>query len=131
MRSTSSMPGAPVRSLTRRVRSDERGRDRVVAADLVRSSVRENRALAHDDDALRIAEHDVHVVLYDDDGYASGAYDRGKDVHERRLLSRGRAPRRYVEEKKLRPQCIGYGDIEQLAFAMRVRACRHHHMPVK
>src|ERR1700682_2516492 len=114
MRSTSSMPGAPVRSLTRRVRSDERGRDRVVAAERVRSSVRENPALVHDDDALRIAEHDVHVVLYDDDGYASGAYDRGNDVHNRRLLSRRHAARRFVEEKKLRPQRIGDGDLERV-----------------
>src|SRR5216684_6212406 len=131
MRSTSSMPGAPIRSLTRRVRSNERGRDRVVATDLLRGSVREDRALVHDDDALRIAEHDVHVVLDDDDGYASGAYDRADDVHDWRLLSRRHAARRLVEEEKLRPQRIGDRDIEQLALAMGDRACRHRHMPIK
>src|SRR5260370_42676393 len=106
MRSTSSMPGAPIRSLARRVRSNKRGRARVVAADLVRRSARENCALVHDNDALRIAEYDVHVVLDDDDGYAAGAYDRADDVHNRRLLSRRHAARRLVEEEKLRPQRI-------------------------
>src|ERR1700687_1855887 len=131
MRSTSSMPGAPIRSLTRRGRSNERGSYRVVPTDLFRGSVREDRALVHDDDALGIAEHDVHVVLDDDDGYTSGAYDRADDIHDRCLLSRRHTARRLVEEEQLRPQRIGDRDIEQLALAMGDRACPHLHVPVK
>src|SRR5437870_13300795 len=54
IRSTSSMPGTPVRRRTGGVGSDERGCNRVVAAELIRRSVRGYRVLVHDDLALRM-----------------------------------------------------------------------------
>src|SRR5213595_3245778 len=38
-----------------------------VGADLLRSALREDAAAHHDDDAAREAEHDVHVVLDEED----------------------------------------------------------------
>src|SRR5579864_3447460 len=96
MRSTCSIRSARDRGFAARMGADECGRDGVVTADLVRRAVGEDRPLVHDDDALGIAEHDVHVVLDDDDRDAARAHDRAHDVHDRRLLAGGHAARGLV-----------------------------------
>ena len=82
--------------------------DLLVPADLVRGAGGEDRALVHGDDAVGVAEHDVHVVLDHHRGDPLRAHDGRDDVHDRRLLPGADAARRLVEEQELRPERIGH-----------------------
>src|SRR6266511_2796018 len=126
MRSTSSIVRGPECGFTRGMRPDERRGNRVVATNLVRRTVREYHALVHDHDAFGIAEDDVHVVLDDDHRDSARANDRAHDVHNRRLLARGHAAGRFVEEEQLGLERIGDRDVEQLALAVGDCAGKHH-----
>src|SRR6266404_7104991 len=75
---------------------------RLVVPDLLRRAAGQDRSLVHDDDALRIFEDDVHVVLDHDRGDLLRAHDGGDDVHDRRLLPRAHAAGRLVEEEEPR-----------------------------
>src|SRR5207302_4679257 len=124
MRSTSSIASAPECGFAGGVRSDKRGGDCVVLPDLVRGSIREDRPLVHDNNAFGIPEDDVHVVLDDNHGDPSRADDRADDVHDRRLLARGYAAGRLVEEEQLGPKRVGDRDVEQLALPWEMAPAR-------
>src|SRR2546430_1516822 len=122
MRSSSSMiPGISASPRG----ADERGRDGLVAPDLVWRPVGEDRALVHGDDPVGVVEDDVHVVLDDRRGDAPGSDDRRDRVHDGRLLARAHAARRLVEEQELRPERVRDGEVEELALALRDAAREH------
>src|SRR5438132_825947 len=98
---------------------DQRRRDLLVAPDLVRRPAREDAALVHGHDAIRVFEHHVHVVLDDHGRDVVRPDDRADHVHDRRLLAGAHAAGRLVEEEKLRLERVGDGDVEQLAFPLR------------
>src|SRR6266852_3130784 len=92
---------------------------RLVLPDLVGRAARQDRALVHRHDPVRVLEDHVHVVLDDHGGDVVRADDRGDDVHDRRLLARADAARRLVEEEEPRPQRERDGDVEQLPLPLR------------
>src|SRR5262245_10505240 len=96
-----------------------------VRLDRFRRSVGEESAFMHHDDAVRVTEHHVHVVLNHNRGYRAGAHDRRHDIHDLRLLARAHPARRLVEEKEFRAQRIGDGNVQELAFALRQATRRH------
>src|SRR3989442_9392464 len=79
---------------------DQRRGDLLVVPDLVRRPAREDGALVHGHDAIRVLEHDVHVVLDDHGGDVARSDDRADHVHDRRLLAGAHAAGRLVEEEK-------------------------------
>src|SRR5436190_5693284 len=96
-----------------------------VRFDLLRCSVGEELPFMHHDDTVRVAEHDVHVVLDDDRSHCAGAHDGGHGVHDLRLVARAHSAGRLVQEEQFRAQRISHGDVEQLAFALRQPAGQH------
>src|SRR5262245_23654926 len=105
--------------------------DILVRLDLRRSPVGQEFAFVHHDDAVRVAEHHVHVVLDDNGRYGAGANDRRHGIHDLRLLARAHPARRLVEEEEFWTQRIGHGDVEQLALALRQAAGRHAALAVE
>src|SRR5438093_7368614 len=97
----------------------QRGCHLLVAPNLVRRSIRQDRAFVHNDDPVGISEHDIHVVFDNDRSDLSGAYDGGDGVHDRGLLPRADTARRLIEKQQLWPECIGHGYIEELALSLR------------
>src|SRR5215510_12170223 len=85
----------------------------------------------HHDDAVRVAEHHVHVVLDDNGRYGARAHDRRHGIHDLRLLARAYPARRLVEKEQFWAQRIGHGDIKQLALALRRAAGRHAALAVE
>src|SRR5499427_10416302 len=85
----------------------------------------------HHDDAVRVAEHHVHVVLDDNRRHGAGTHDRRHGIHDLRLLARAHPARRLVEKEQLWAQRIGHGDVEQLALALRQAASRHAALAVE
>src|SRR3989442_3339630 len=92
-------------------------RHRLVATDLVGRAARQDAALVHGHDPIRVLEDHVHVVLDDHRGDVVRSDDRGDDVHDGRLLAGADAAGRLVEEEKARPQRERDGYVEQLWFA--------------
>src|SRR6266567_1317929 len=105
--------------------------DVVVRPDLFRRPVGEESAFVHHDDAVRVAEHHVHVVLDDNRRHGAGAHDRRHGIHDLRLLARANPARRLVEKEQFRAQGIGHGDVEQLALTLRQSAGRHAALAVE
>src|SRR5262245_44008306 len=105
--------------------------DVLVRLDLFRRPVSEKFAFGHHHDAVRVAEHHVHVVLDDNRRYGAGAYDRRHGIHDLRLLARAHPARRLVEKEEFWAQRIGHGDVEQLALALRQAAGRHAALAVE
>src|SRR5215831_14904667 len=111
-------PGARVSSFPSplrgegRVRSDVRGAPPSphhhvhhlrVRLDLCWPGVGQHLALVQRDDAVRVAEDDVHVVLDLDDGAEPHAFRRAhEDLHHRMLVRRGHATRGLIEQDDLR-----------------------------
>ena len=60
--------------------------------DLVGRALGEDGALGHDDDAVGIVEHHIHVVLDDDRRDAFAAHDRGDGVHDLALVAGADTP---------------------------------------
>src|SRR5206468_1110324 len=80
-------------------------------------------ALVERDDAVRIAEDDVHVVLDLDDGAQADALGRShEDLHDGVLVRRADAAGRLVEQDDLGAQREGRGDVEELLVALGQRA---------
>src|SRR5262252_7666222 len=91
-----------------------------VRLDLRRRGVGQHLALVQRDDAVRVAEHDVHVVLDLDDGAEphapGGAHE---DLHHRMLVRRGHPARGLVEQDDLRLEGERRGHVEKLLVALR------------
>jgi len=86
-----------------------------VGLDLGRGGIRQHLALVQGNDAVRIAEHDVHVVLDLDDGAKADPLGRAhEDLHHRVLVRRAHSARGLVEEDDLGAQREGRGDVEEL-----------------
>src|SRR5438067_1025223 len=98
---------------------EDRVLDALVVADLFRSAARQDDALVHDDDAIRVLEDDVHVVLDHHRGDLVRAHDGGDDVHDGRLLPRAHAAGGLVEEEETRLERVGDRHVEELSLALR------------
>src|SRR5262249_32090702 len=131
MASTSSNTCLSFAISCRQRRAEKDVGDVLVRLDLFRRPVGEEFAFVHHDDAVRVAEHHVHVVLDDNGRYGAGAHDRRHGVHDLRLLARAHPARRLVEEEEFWSERIGHGDVEQLALALRQAAGRHSALAVE
>src|SRR5215470_13642137 len=91
-----------------------------VRLDLCWRGVGQHLALVQRDDAVRVAEDDVHVVLDLDDGAEPHAL-RGahEDLHHRMLVRRGHPARGLVEQDDLRLEGERRGHVEELLVALR------------
>src|SRR6266516_2597330 len=125
MASTSSSTCSSFAVLSRERHAEKDVGDVPVRLDRFRRSVGEESAFMHHHDAVRVAEHHVHVVLDDDSSHRAGTHDRGHGIHDLLLVARAHPAGRFVEEQQLRAQRIGDGDVEQLALALRQAAGRH------
>ena len=84
------------------------------------ASVRENSTVMNCNDPIGIAEHDIHVVLYLDDGLDSHLPRRlNEDTHDRRFVGGAHTACRLVEQNDLRTERKCAGDIQQLLVALR------------
>src|SRR5215510_15255641 len=113
MRSTASMSGLPSPAPHNHVNHPR------VGLDLRRRGVGQHLALVQRDDAVGVAEYDVHVVLDLDDGTEPhtlrGAHE---DVHHRMLVRRAHPARGLVEQDDLRPERERRGHVEELLVAL-------------
>src|SRR5438309_3052672 len=94
-------------------------RHRLVPTDLVGRAARQDAALVHGHDPIRVLEDHVHVVLDDHRGDVVRSDDRGDDIHDGRLLAGADAAGRLVEEEQTWPERERDRHVEQLAFALR------------
>src|SRR2546425_10519115 len=111
MRSTSSIARAPECWLARGVSADERRRDRVVAANLVRGAVGEDRPLVHDHNAFGIREKDIMLCLEVNHGMASGAEVVAEEFLDGGFLLGEEALVRLVGKGRLGFRAIGEGSV--------------------
>src|SRR6266481_6227526 len=114
----------------RRMRGASPAHDHVndlgVSLYLRRCGVGQHPALVQRDDAIRVAEDDVHVVLDLDDGTQAHTLGRAhQDLHDRVLVRGTHAARRLVEQDDLGAQREGRGDVEELLVALGQRAREH------
>ena len=94
--------------------------------DTVGRAVGEHPALVQGHDAVRVGEHDVHVVLDLDDGLDAGLpRRRHQRLHDGGLVAGAHAAGRLVEQDDLGAQGEGAGHVEQLLVALRERARGH------
>src|SRR5215472_5833938 len=131
MASTSSSTCLSFAISSRQRRAEKDVVDVLVRLDLFRRPVGEESAFMHHDDAVRVAEHHVHVVLDDNRRHGAGAHDRRHGIHDLRLLARAHPARRLVEKEQFWAQRIGHGNVEQLALALRQAASRHAALAVE
>src|SRR5262252_9430894 len=90
-------------SFASRERSAEKNvGDVSVRPDLLRRPVGEELPFVHHHDAVRVAEHNVHVVLDDDRSHCAGAHDGGYCIHDLRLIARAHAAGRFIQEEQFR-----------------------------
>src|SRR5215471_16865794 len=91
-----------------------------VRLDLCWPGVGQHLALVQRDDAVRVAEDDVHIVLDLNDGAEPHAF-RGahEDLHHRMLVRRGHATRGLVEQDDLRLERERRGHVEELLVTLR------------
>ncbi len=102
----------------------------LVGLDVLRRRVGEDLALVEGDDAVGIAEDDVHVVFHLDDRlepHGLGGAHQG--LHDARLVGGAHAARRLVEQDDLRAQGEGGRHVEQLLVALR-QVARERPAPV-
>src|SRR5215469_11146615 len=131
MASTSSSTCLSFAISGRQRRAEKNVGDVLVRPDLFRRPVGEESAFVHHDDAIRVAEHHVHVVLDDNGRHRTRAHDRGHGIHDLRLLARAHPARRLVEKEQLWAQRISHRDVEELALALRQAAGRHAALAVE
>src|SRR5215472_13291866 len=131
MASTSSSTCLSFAISGRQRRAEKDVGDVLVRPDLFRRPVGEESAFMHHHNAVRVAEHHVHVVLDDNGRHRTRAHDRGHGIHDLRLLARAHPARRLVEKEELWAQRISHGDVEQLALALRQAAGRHAALAVE
>src|SRR5215471_7970762 len=131
MASTSSSTCLSFAISCRQRRAEKDVGDVLVRLDLLRRPVGEEPAFVHHHDAVRVAEHHVHVVLDDDGRHRAGAHDRGYGIHDLRLLARAHPARRLVEKEEFRAQRISHRDVEELALALCQAAGRHAALAVE
>src|SRR6266545_5917867 len=94
-----------------------------VSLDLGGRGVGQHLALVERDDAVRVAEDDVHVVLDLDDGAQADAPGRAhEDLHDGVLVGGAHTAGRLVEQDDLGTQREGRGDVQELLVALRQRA---------
>src|SRR5947209_4356744 len=131
MASTSSSTRLSFAISGRQRRAEKDVGDVLVRLDLFRRPVGEESAFVHHHDAVRVAEHHVHVVLDDNGGHRTRAHDRGYGIHDLRLLARAHPARRLVEKEEFWAQRISHRDVEELALASRQAAGRHAALAVE
>src|SRR6266446_7844373 len=131
MASTSSSTRLSFAISGRQRRAEKDVGDVLVRLDLFRRPVGEESAFVHHDDAVRVAEHHVHVVLDDNGRHRTRAHHRGYGSHDLRLLARAHPARRLVEKQQLWAQRISHRDVEELALALRQAAGRHAALAVE
>src|SRR5262245_27010637 len=131
MASTSSSTCLSFAISCRQRRAEKDVGDVLVRLDLFRRPVGEEFAYVHHDDAVRVAEHHVHVVIDDNGRHRAGAHDRRHGIHDLRLLAGAHPARRLVEEEEFGAQRVGHGDVEQLALALRQAAGWHAALAVE
>src|SRR5262245_11305849 len=86
---------------------------------LGRRGIRQHLALVQRDDAVRVAEYDVHVVLDLDDGAKSHAPGCAhENLHDRVLVRRAHPARGLVEQDDLRLEGEGRGHVQELLVAL-------------
>src|SRR5215472_2199155 len=91
-----------------------------VRLDLRWRGVGQHLALVQRDDAVRVAEDDVHVVLDLDDRAEPHALGGAhEDFHHRMLVRRGHATRGLVEQDDLRLERERRGHVEELLVTLR------------
>src|SRR5215510_3446607 len=115
MASTSSSTCLSFAISGRQRRAEKDVGDILVRLDLFRRPVGEEFAFVHHDNAVRVAEHHIHVVLDDNGRHRAGAHDRRHGIHDLRLLAGAHPARRLVEEEEFGAQRVGHGDVEGLA----------------
>src|SRR2546425_5335062 len=91
-----------------------------------RRGVGQHFALVERDDAVRVREDDVHVVLHLDDGSEPDPLRRRhQGLHDRRLVRGADPRRRLVEEDDLRLQRERGSHVEELLVTLRQVSGRH------
>src|SRR5262245_36551424 len=125
MASTSSSTSLSFAISRRQRRAEKDVGDVLVRPDLFWRPVGDESASLQPHDAVRVAEHHVHVGLDDNRRHGAGTHDRRYGIHDLRLLARDHAARRLVEKEQFWAQRIGHGDVEQLALALRQAAGRY------
>src|SRR3984893_3134262 len=131
MASTSSSTRSSFAISGRQWRAEKDVGDVLVRLDLFRRAVGEESAFMHHHNAVRVAEHHVHVVLDDNGRHRTRAHDRGYGIHDLRLLARAHPARRLVEKEELWAQRISHRDVEELALALRQAAGRYAALAVE
>src|SRR2546427_9722551 len=96
----------------------QRGCHLLVAPNLVRRPLRQDRAFVHYGDTVGISEPDIHVVFDNARSALSGAHDGGDNVHDWGLLPRADAAGWLVEKQELWPERVGYGHVEEFTFPL-------------
>src|SRR6187402_3642235 len=91
-----------------------------IGADPGRGGVGQDSTLVERDDAVRVAEDDVHVVLdLDDRAQPDPLRGPDQDLHDRVLVRGAHAAGRLVEQDDLGPQRKGRRDVEELLVPLR------------
>src|SRR5229473_1767937 len=106
-------------SRSSRTAADHHVYDPRVGADRGGGRVGQHPTLVEGDDPVRVAEHDVHVVLDLDDGLEADSPGRAdQDLHDRVLVCGAHPAGRLVEQDDLGPEGEGGGHVEELLVAL-------------
>src|SRR5262249_28734959 len=105
--------------VSRRERSAEKNAcDFAVGPDLLRRSICEQSAFMHHDNAIGVAEDHIHIVLDHHRSHGACTHHRRDRIHDLPLVARAHAAGRLIEQKKVRTQCIGDRNVEELALSL-------------
>src|ERR687892_761315 len=90
-----------------------------IGQDLVGRAVGDHLARVEDDDALGVALHHLHVVLYEDGGDVALLEHAHERVHDLELVLDAHAAGGLVHQQELRLEGEGERDVQELSAALR------------